>query len=85
MLVPLVSITELAIFYLPLSGSQIPSGQVNTEFEYRKEKRWSEVFISPAAVLSERGTSIFKLRLGVAVLLWQCPLSPGPVSTQVTM
>lgn len=35
----LVSITELAIFYLPLSGSQIPPGQVNTDSEYRREKQ----------------------------------------------
>lgn len=35
----LVSITELAIFYLPLSGSQIPPGQVNTDSEYRRDKQ----------------------------------------------
>lgn len=37
--VVLVSITEPAIFYLPLSGSQFPPGQVNTDSEYRREKQ----------------------------------------------
>lgn len=64
----LVSITGLVIFYLPLSGSHIPPGQVNTESEYRREKQVLKlvrgIYFSYPTVLSKRGTNIFKPEFG---------------------